>query len=702
MPGQNRLGDISKAIWSYRNGKVGRRDALRLAAGAGLVAPGVFSRSGRDPARAAAIRRRASGCLAEGVTYSPSDGKPKLSDFEIYPERAFRRGQSGEGIVWDTDYDKDTHRYARTYVHPQTWTVRFDAWSALQANLPGVAAVALIRGEPISAPSTPGDWVNQEISAPDPEPPDFDDGGAYGVPENFVSYLWHVVGEDVDFELLEERSLPICPTWTLVADLPREGVYRATCYVKYEAEGTTRREETTRRFWLRDFLVASIGDSFASGEGNPDLPGSVQEYPAPWEGGWGSGFFNQCEATTLSQGLQQGIDFGVLGSPSLGIDMAHDPVWLEPEAHRSLRSWHARAAAELLRPWQCRDVTVFDLVTFVSVARSGATIYDGLIGRQHGSDDFLDVGQLSELKRTVQGRAVDALLISIGGNDAGFAGVLTDLVANDLPSIWKPALSGFDFIERDKVEREVEISLQPGGDVDLAFDALAGVVKELQIELPIHDIFIATYPLGLFETTDGGFRSCELFEGPDLDISSADAAAIERMGLALNDLIRGKADKNDWHVVDIEREGLFREHGYCAPDRYWVHAEESCEQQGNFDGTMHPNDRGHKAYAFVLHDLLKRHVIGGCWPEELPPGGFDGEFAPPNEAVTPTPVVPRPGQEEALPPEGSGTTLAPPNQAVTPTPNIPRPGQGAALPSQGAATTLAPPNKAVTPTPDAP
>jgi hypothetical protein len=702
MAGHNRFEDISKAIWRYRNGKVGRRDALRLAAGAGLVAPGVLSRTGRDPARAAAIRRRANGCLAEGVTYSPSDAKPKLSDFDIYPERAFRRGQSGEGIVWDTDYDKDAHRYARTYVHPQTWTVRFDAWSALQANLPDAAGVALIRRERISSPSTIDDWVNQEISPPDPEPPDLGDGGAYGVPENFVSYLWHVVGEDVNFELLEERSLPICPTWTLVAELPQEGVYRATCSVVYEAEGTTRREETTRRFWLRDFLVASIGDSFASGEGNPDQPGSVQEYPAPWEVGWGSGFINQCEVTTLSQGLQHGIDFGVLGSPSLGIDMAHDPVWLEPEAHRSLRSWHARAAAEMLRPWQCRDVTVFDLVTFVSVARSGATIRDGLIGRQHGSDDFLDVGQLSEFKRTVQGRTVDALLISIGGNDAGFAGVLTDLVANDLPSIWKPAFSGFDFIERDKVEREVAISLAPGGDVDSAFDALGGWLKELQNEQLIRDTFIATYPLGLFETTGGSFRSCELFEGPDLDISSADAAAIDRMGLALNDLIRRKADENDWHVVDIEREGLFREHGYCAPDRYWVHAEESCEQQGNFDGTMHPNDRGHKAYAFVLHDLLKRHMIGECWPEELPAGEFNDEFAPPNGEVTPTPVAPGRGQGAALPSQGSGTTLAPPNQAVRPPPSVPRPSQGAALPSQRAATELAPPNEVVTPTPDTP
>ncbi len=54
----------------------------------------------------------------------------------------------------------------------------------------------------------------------------------------------------------------------------------------------------------------------------------------------------------------------------------------------------------------------------------------------------------------------------------------------------------------------------------------------------------------------------------------------------------------------------FAGHGYCAtPDprrpggatdrrgSYFVSAEQSCRDQGDFEGTMHPNEHGHEMYA---------------------------------------------------------------------------------------------------------
>ncbi|MDP9486615.1 MAG: SGNH/GDSL hydrolase family protein [Actinomycetota bacterium] len=343
------------------------------------------------------------------------------------------------------------------------------------------------------------------------------------------------------------------------------------------------------RYLLRDFLIASIGDSFASGQGNPDLPGRAR-------------FPFQCDAATLSQRID------------MRISMRQDPVWLEPEASRSLRSGPALAADSLQRKSLHSDgAVVDDLITFVSFARSGAEIFDGLLRPQGRDGDFIGSGQTEEMRRTVSARAVDALLISIGGNDAGFAGVLKDLVAKDF-SIWQ---IGNDAAGREEVirrtERRLGVGLMPPnrGEVEIAFDALGNEIDALRQQIPIREIYITGYPTGLFETRNEqgqiSTRVCGIFSGPDLDITPADAREISRMGGLLNDLIRRKAQEFGWHFVDVAED--FRGRGYCAPEVCWVGAEESCNKQGNFEGTMHPNARGHAIYGLRLAEILRRLTI---------------------------------------------------------------------------------------------
>jgi hypothetical protein len=206
---------------------------------------------------------------------------------------------------------------------------------------------------------------------------------------------------------------------------------------------------------VKDYLVVSIGDSYSSGQGNPDRNG----IPAV-------GSEAICEATTLVMLVQklhdaleeipaigEAVEFfedifeglvdigeGILGfftGEDEWVHMDPPPVWLEPLAWRSLRSSPALAA-------QAARNRFGRLITFVSVAQSGAEIDSGLLRPQR---DFVNVGQIDEVvellrdprDRTRLLRPVDVLIMSIGGNDVGFSGTLSDMTTEKviIGMLWK-------------------------------------------------------------------------------------------------------------------------------------------------------------------------------------------------------------------------------------------------------------------------
>ena len=182
----------------------------------------------------------------------------------------------------------------------------------------------------------------------------------------------------------------------------------------------------------RDYLIASIGDSYGSGEGNPDIPQSLVA----------CGFLN-------------------LGTC---VDPANTARWQDRRCHRSAEAGAAQAALRL------EAADPHSSVTFVSFACSGATIEtvtsanenpldpyaptdgsqvvgSGILGSYRGVDPptgqvdpnsqafvatpqsfdpsaFLP-DQISQLTSAVGSRPVDALLVSAGGNDMGFGRVAT-------------------------------------------------------------------------------------------------------------------------------------------------------------------------------------------------------------------------------------------------------------------------------------
>jgi len=188
---------------------------------------------------------------------------------------------------------------------------------------------------------------------------------------------------------------------------------------------------------VRDVFIAGLGDSIASGEGNPDravalsdegfcfryyLGSASAQYYRPSRGGYKGG--RACEAPDTLQNWQH---YGAL--------------WFNAACHRSLYSYQTRTAIALAVQYP------HIAVTYLPLACTGATIADGLFGSQRARECPASKssapcqggvnGQLAELraaltaaKRRQPDRTLDLVLLSIGANDIYFSGLVADVIVD--------------------------------------------------------------------------------------------------------------------------------------------------------------------------------------------------------------------------------------------------------------------------------
>jgi hypothetical protein len=287
-------------------------------------------------------------------------------------------------------------------------------------------------------------------------------------------------------------------------------------------------------------LIVSVGESMASGEGNPDRAGAAKG--------------NECEVfTSLMMAREE--------KP----EMHREPQWLDADDHRSLESGAAIAARLLLSEWP--------YIGFLSFAKSGSTVLDS-------ERPLFD--QLQQVSETVGSHPIDVLHMSIGGNDVEFATTLRALVTyTKFPVVGGLGTQPPRFL--DLLEK-LETSLYPLVD---------NVIQSL--ELNVRKVVINEYPGSLFNDKNNvPSPGCGVFKTVGeafLSISSQDAKMINGAGILLNEAIARAAQQHGWQLVTgIARR--FEGHGYCTPQSFWVFAEDSCDRQGDFEGTMHPNKRG--------------------------------------------------------------------------------------------------------------
>jgi hypothetical protein len=188
---------------------------------------------------------------------------------------------------------------------------------------------------------------------------------------------------------------------------------------------------------VRDILVAGLGDSIASGEGNPDrtvalsdegfcfrsyLGGAADEFYRPSRAGYKGG-----RACGTSGSLQTWQQYGAL--------------WMNAACHRSLYSYQARTALALA----VRYTHV--AVTYLPLACTGASIPDGMLGSQRARECLTSKssakcqgtvnGQITQLREALAAarhrqpdRKLDLVLMTIGANDISFSGLVSDVIVD--------------------------------------------------------------------------------------------------------------------------------------------------------------------------------------------------------------------------------------------------------------------------------
>lgn len=233
----------------------------------------------------------------------------------------------------------------------------------------------------------------------------------------------------------------------------------------------------------RVVTIVGMGDSFASGEGNPDKPvkfGRVRDrfnHSSHIKEGDTSPAEN--DRAFRAYPLRDGVQYGLYGPMDFGHRSAA-AKWLMEQCHRSLYSQQVKATLQLAleQPHLA--------VTFLGYACTGATVDEGMLGfwEARGDTAHYDASPqimkfLRDVCRNKKGYniyfeppafdwkkdiapcddrlvdKIDAVLLSIGGNDVKFASVIAneslksggryDPFLRMLFKVWKEAADPVDF-----------------------------------------------------------------------------------------------------------------------------------------------------------------------------------------------------------------------------------------------------------------
>jgi len=203
-------------------------------------------------------------------------------------------------------------------------------------------------------------------------------------------------------------------------------------------DGTVQR--VSAEIAVRDYLIAGLGDSIASGEGNPDRPVALAD----------DGFcFRQFGGLAGTQYFRPGRA-GYKGDKSCEVSHA-DPNamdawsrlaarWQNAACHRSLYSYQLRTALALAVE------NPHIAVTFLPLACSGSTIDAGVLGPRKPRERNCNgikcpasvPSQVSDLQKLLArarknnpNRRLDLILLTVGANDIDFSGLVGDVIIDD-------------------------------------------------------------------------------------------------------------------------------------------------------------------------------------------------------------------------------------------------------------------------------
>ena len=179
-------------------------------------------------------------------------------------------------------------------------------------------------------------------------------------------------------------------------------------------------QQATTQIAVRDVFIAGLGDSIASGEGNPDRPIALSDEGfcfRSYMGGPAGQFYRPSRAGWKGNRSCEAGDSG----NALAVWQRQGALWFNAACHRSLYSYQTRTALGLAVQYP------HIAVTYLPLACTGATITDGLFGAMRARECLVTKttvncqssvnAQLSELrdalaaaKKRQPTRRLDALL----------------------------------------------------------------------------------------------------------------------------------------------------------------------------------------------------------------------------------------------------------------------------------------------------
>lgn len=306
-------------------------------------------------------------------------------------------------------------------------------------------------------------------------------------------------------------------------------------------------------------------------------------------------------------------------------------TWQNAECNRSANSGHAKAALAI------EQADPRTSVTFVHLACSG--------------DKTVDMpDQISEATQLIGDREIDAVVISIGGNDVKFGPIVKACIMqqecfqDDFKTVGGTVapiacLFATPFGKYDECEDFV--TGVGGGPNDpsgqkMFFDAIfgPGCTQESSRCRNLLDLYKNLKEVDLLELNgltplDSSTQRDErvyLVQYPDLtkddNLSFCDpnqhplptqtlpggslAESVWADGVTLkflNDGVKRGASESGWGFIDGVYDG-FASHGYCAFDHWVVRLQESFMVQGEVRGAVHPNNLGYDFYGLKIAKAL--------------------------------------------------------------------------------------------------
>jgi hypothetical protein len=333
---------------------------------------------------------------------------------------------------------------------------------------------------------------------------------------------------------------------------------------------------------VKDVFIVGVGDSFASGEGNPDDPVQFSDERSTNYG------LDPAKRSMDGYPSRKG-DWRRIGDKPFLREAAR---WASRACHRSLYSYQLRTALQLAIEDPHRAVT------FAGFACSGSEITIGLFLRYKGNEwdkhpprlpqlsyvseelcgkdksipkdytsGYTQLGKLPELQGMVLNkcykpkRKIDLLLVSIGGNDVGFSSLVANAIFRD-KTLLKNVGGWFGSVHGPSESRRAL------GVLKTRYKALNKAFHYmLRIPWKQSDrIILSAYPR--MELQEDGTTLCPSGNAgmtlyPDFAVMNGQLKEAANFADELFEVMKISSRKHGWTFVDEHRD-QFAAHGFCA------------------------------------------------------------------------------------------------------------------------------------------